>query len=208
MGSGRTELARALFGIDRIDAGEIRIRGTRVAIHVPDDAIGAGISLIPEDRRSQGLVLDHTVKDNLLLPLFSRGSQFTIVDDAEGDRVAAASVQRLQIKTRSLQTPVRLLSGGNQQKVVIGKWLAMDPDILIMDEPTAGVDIGAKTEILGVIRLLADAGKGVVVISSEPAELLAVSDRLVIMHDGTLRRELDRRDIATEEELEHAVQSA
>jgi ribose transport system ATP-binding protein len=208
MGSGRTELARALFGIDRIDTGEIRIRGETVAIHVPDDAIAAGVSLIPEDRRSQGLILDHTVRDNLLLPLLSRLQQFGVVDDVQGDRIVALSVQNLAIKTRSPQTPVRLLSGGNQQKVVIGKWLAMDPDILIMDEPTAGVDIGAKTEILGVIRQLADAGKGILVISSEPAELLAVSDRMLIMHEGTIQRELDRREVATEEELHHAVQSA
>jgi ribose transport system ATP-binding protein len=208
MGSGRTELARALFGIDRIDTGEIRIRGETVAIHVPDDAIAAGVSLIPEDRRSQGLILDHTVRDNLLLPLLSRLQQFGVVDDAKGDRIVASSVQNLAIKARSPQTPVRLLSGGNQQKVVIGKWLAMDPDILIMDEPTAGVDIGAKTEILGVIRQLADVGKGILVISSEPAELLAVSDRMLIVHEGTIQRELDRREVATEEELHHAVQSA
>ena len=208
MGSGRTELARAIFGIDRIDAGEVLVRGERVAIEAPDDAIAAGVSLIPEDRRSQGLVLDHTVRDNLLLPLLPRLQQYGLVDDARGARVADSFVESLQIKTNSIETPVRLLSGGNQQKVVIGKWLATDPGILIMDEPTAGVDIGAKTEILGVIRRLADAGKGVIVISSEPAELLAVSDRILILHDGSLQRELDRRGIVTEEELHHAVQSA
>jgi ribose transport system ATP-binding protein len=207
MGSGRTELARAIFGIDRIDAGDILIRGQRIAIQVPDDAIEAGVSLIPEDRRSQGLILDHTLKDNLLLPLLPRLRQFGLVDDARGERVAASFAQSLQIKARSIQEPVRLLSGGNQQKVVIGKWLATEPDILIMDEPTAGVDIGAKTEILGVIRRLADAGKGVIVISSEPAELLAVSDRILILHGGRLQRELDRRKIASEEDLHHAVQS-
>jgi ribose transport system ATP-binding protein len=208
MGSGRTELARAIFGIDRIDAGEVQIRGQRVSIQIPDDAIAAGVSLIPEDRRSQGLILDHSVKDNLLLPLLPRLQQFGLVDDTRGDGVTASFVQSLQIKTRSIQTPVRLLSGGNQQKVVIGKWLATEPDILIMDEPTAGVDIGAKTEILGVIRSLAEAGKGIIVISSEPAELLAVSDRILILHGGRLQRELDRREIATEEDLHHAVQSA
>ncbi|MBA2596327.1 MAG: sugar ABC transporter ATP-binding protein [Chloroflexia bacterium] len=208
MGSGRTELARAIFGIDRIDAGEVLIRGERAPIRVPDDAIAAGVALIPEDRRSQGLVLDHTVKDNLLLPMLPRLQQFGLVDDARGARIAKGFVESLQIKTRSVETPVRLLSGGNQQKVVIGKWLATEPDILIMDEPTAGVDIGAKTEILGVIRRLADAGKGIIVISSEPAELLAVSDRIVILHDGSVQRELDRREIVTEEELHHAVQSA
>jgi ribose transport system ATP-binding protein len=208
MGSGRTELARALFGIDPIDGGEVLIRGKQATIHVPDDAIDAGIALVPEDRRSQGLVLDHTVKDNLTLPLLPKLRRFGLIDDARGGRIAESFVQSLQIKTGSLDTPARLLSGGNQQKIVIGKWLATEPDILVMDEPTAGVDIGAKTEILGVIRALADQGKGVIVISSELAEVLAVSDRILILREGRLHRVLDRREIATEEELHHAVQSA
>jgi ribose transport system ATP-binding protein len=208
MGSGRTELARALFGIDQIDAGEVLIRGERASIHVPDDAIEAGIALVPEDRRSQGLVLDHTVKDNITLPLLPKLRRLGLIDDAKGGSIAGSFVQSLQIKTNSIDTPVRLLSGGNQQKIVIGKWLATEPEILIMDEPTAGVDIGAKTEILGVIRRLADQGKGIIVISSEPAELLAVSDRILILREGRLHRVLDRREIATEEELHHAVQSA
>ncbi len=207
MGSGRTELARAIFGIDRLDAGEIAVRGRQVDIRSPDDAIAAGISLVPEDRRVQGLVLDHSVKDNLLLPLLTRIREGGLIDDARGDWLAKSSVEALRVKTASILTPVRLLSGGNQQKVVIGKWLAMEPDVLILDEPTAGVDIRAKTEILGVIRELADAGKGVIVISSEPAELLAVSDRLLIVQDGRLKGTLDRRDITAEEELHHAVQN-
>jgi len=208
MGSGRTELARALFGIDQIDAGEVLIRGERASIHVPDDAIEAGIALVPEDRRSQGLVLDHTVKDNITLPLLPKLRRLGLIDDARGGSIAGSFVRSLQIKTNSIDTPVRLLSGGNQQKIVIGKWLATEPEILIMDEPTAGVDIGAKTEILGVIRGLADQGKGIIVISSEPAELLAVSDRILVLREGRLHRVLDRREIATEEELHHAVQSA
>ncbi len=208
MGSGRTELARAIFGIDRIDGGEIRVRGRRVTIRSPQDAVAAGISLVPEDRRLQGLVLDHSVKDNLLLPLLPRLRQGGMIDDRKGARVAESFVASLRVKTDSIAKRVRLLSGGNQQKVVIGKWLAVEPDILIMDEPTAGVDIGAKTEILGVIRQLADAGKGIIVISSEPAELLAVSDRLLILHGGRLTRVMDRREIAVEEELHRAVQAA
>ncbi len=208
MGSGRTELARALFGIDRIDGGGILIRGQQVSIRSPRDAIAVGISLVPEDRRRQGLVLDQSVKNNLLLPLLQRLRRGGLIDDARGNRITESFVRSLQIKTDSIVQRVRLLSGGNQQKVVIAKWLATEPDILIMDEPTAGVDIRAKTEILGIIRQLADAGKGVIVISSEPAELLAVSDRLLIMHGGGLKRELDRREIVTEEDLHHAVQSA
>jgi ribose transport system ATP-binding protein len=208
MGSGRTELARAIFGIDRIDRGEILIRGQRVDIGNPEEAITAGVSLVPEDRRIQGLVLDHSVKNNLLLPLLDRLDKAGIIDDRRGDRMAGSIVEDLRIKTGSIATTVRLLSGGNQQKVVIGKWLATEPDILIMDEPTAGVDIQAKTEILGVIRALADRGKGIIVISSELVELLAVSDRLLVLRDGHVVREIDRRDIRTEEELHRAVQGA
>lgn len=117
-------------------------------------------------------------------------------------------VERLQIKVNSIFQPVQLLSGGNQQKVVIAKWLAAEPDILIMDEPTAGVDIGAKTEILDIARTLADAGKGIIIISSELAELLAVSDRILVLQDGAVKQEMERQDVASEEELHHAVQSA
>jgi ribose transport system ATP-binding protein len=208
MGSGRTELARAIFGIDRVDKGEILIRGQRVDIGNPEEAIIAGVSLVPEDRRTQGLVLDHSVKNNLLLPLLNRLDHAGIIDDRRGDRMAGSIVTDLRIKTGSIATTARLLSGGNQQKVVIGKWLATEPDILIMDEPTAGVDIQAKTEILGVIRALADRGKGIIVISSELVELLAVSDRLLVLRDGHVVREVDRREIRTEEELHRAVQGA
>jgi ribose transport system ATP-binding protein len=203
---------------DRTRAGSLRDRSDRVRHdqgpraprldHRPEDAIAAGISLVPEDRRLQGLVLDHSVKNNLLLPLLRRIRRGGVIDDARGDELTRAYVKSLSIKTDSIDKTVRLLSGGNQQKVVIGKWLATEPDILLMDEPTAGVDIQAKTEILAVIRRLADSGKGVIVISSELVELLAVSDRLLIMQGGSLRRELGRREIATEEELHHAVQSA
>jgi ribose transport system ATP-binding protein len=208
MGSGRTELARAIFGFDRVDRGEILIRDQRVDIGNPEEAIGAGVSLVPEDRRMQGLVLDHSVKNNLLLPLLDRLDRAGIIDDRRGDRMAGSIVGDLRIKTSSIATTVRLLSGGNQQKVVIGKWLATEPDILIMDEPTAGVDIQAKTEILGLIRALADRGKGIIVISSELVELLAVSDRLLVLRDGHVIREIDRREIRTEEELHRAVQGA
>ncbi|HLL49470.1 MAG TPA: sugar ABC transporter ATP-binding protein, partial [Thermomicrobiales bacterium] len=208
LGSGRTELARAIFGIDRVDSGEILIRGKQVDIGNPEEAITAGVSLVPEDRRTQGLVLDHSVKNNLLLPLLDRLDHAGIIDDRRGDQMAGSAVADLRIKTSSIGTTVRLLSGGNQQKVVIGKWLATEPDVLLMDEPTAGVDIQAKTEILGVIRALADRGKGIIVISSELVELLAVSDRLLVLHDGRVVREIDRREIRTEEELHRAVQGA
>jgi ribose transport system ATP-binding protein len=206
MGSGRSELARAIFGIDRVDSGEILIRGKPVAIKGPEDAIAAGIALIPEDRRAQGLTLDHTVRENFLLPMLARVSRAGFVDDREGDRLTESFVRRLTIRLRSINQPVRLLSGGNQQKVVLAKWLGTEPQILIMDEPTAGVDVGTKAEIVNMIRAFAEAGNGVIIISSELPELLAVSDRVLILRDGSIERELDRREIHAEEELHHAVQ--
>lgn len=207
MGSGRTEIARALFGIDQIDSGEIHIRGSRMKINNTRDAMNAGISLIPEDRRLQGLVVEHSIKDNLLLPLLRDLSHGGMVDDQQGEQTVKTFVERLRIQARSIFEPVSLLSGGNQQKVVIAKWLAADPDILIMDEPTAGVDIGSKTEILDTIRQLADSGKGILVISSELPELLAVSDRILILQDGNVKRDIDRQNISSEEALHHAVQT-
>ena len=161
---------------------------------------------MPEDRRLQGLVLDHSVRENLLLPLLPELGSGPLVDDRRGDGLAARLIERLQIKLASPKRPVRLLSGGNQQKVVIAKWLGRDPDVLILDEPTAGVDIGTKTEIIARIRELADSGKAVIVISSELAELLAVSDRVLVLRNGTVTDDLDRRDIADEESLQLAVQ--
>jgi ribose transport system ATP-binding protein len=206
MGSGRTELARALFGIDPLVSGEILLRGTPIQVGTPRAAIARGIALIPEDRRAQGLILDHPVRENLLLPLLDRLSRAGFIDDAEGDRQADAFVRRLSIQVRSTSQPTGTLSGGNQQKVVIAKWLGIEPRVLIMDEPTAGVDIGTKGEIVNMIRAFADAGNAVIIISSELPELLAVSDRVLILRDGTVEREMDRHEIHREEDLHHAIQ--
>ncbi len=209
MGSGRTELARCLFGVDRIEAGELLLRGERLELRSPTDAIAAGIVLIPEDRRRQGLVLDHAVRENLLLPglrnlpALRRGP---FVDDRAGGAVVRDLVTRFSIKVASVHRPVRLLSGGNQQKVVLAKWLQLQPAVLVLDEPTAGVDIGTKTEIIQMIRELADTGVGVIVISSELAELLAVCDRILVLRRGAVAADLDRADIADEEALQLAVQ--
>ena len=206
MGSGRTELAKLIFGIDRPTSGEILLRGKPAGIANPRIAIAGGIALVPEDRRLQGLVLDHSVRENLLLPLLPGLNRGPLVDDRRGDDLAARLIERLQIKLASAKRPVRLLSGGNQQKVVIAKWLGRDPDVLILDEPTAGVDIGTKSEIIQRIRELADSGKAVIVISSELAELLAVSDRVLVLRNGTVTDDLDRRDIHDEESLQLAIQ--
>jgi ribose transport system ATP-binding protein len=206
MGSGRTELARALFGIDRRDSGDILIRGKKVSLNSPQQAIDAGIALIPEDRRAQGLVLDHSVRDNLLLPLLGQIKRGPLLDSAKGKDLSSSLIKKFAVKVAHPHRPVRLLSGGNQQKVVIAKWLGTDPDILILDEPTAGVDIGTKSEILDMIRGLASAGKAVIVISSEYPELLAVSDRVLVLKDGSVIRDIPRSDIADEEYLQLAVQ--
>jgi ribose transport system ATP-binding protein len=206
MGSGRTELARCLFGIDKLESGEIRMHGQRIDVSDPREAIKARLALIPEDRRAQGLVLEHSVRDNLLLPLLRKIERGLLIDDGKGKELADSLIQRFAVKVANPARPVRLLSGGNQQKVVIAKWLGTEPEVLIMDEPTAGVDIGTKTEILTMIRNLAEEGKAVIVISSEYAELLAVSDRVLILRDGTVQQELARQDIADEESLQHAVQ--
>ena len=206
MGSGRTELLQALFGIDHFDASELKLNGRPIKIRHTQDALRQGICLIPEDRRAQGLVLDHTVKENFLLPLLKNLNNIGIINDRRGESLADDFVDQLEIKTDSIHKIVRLLSGGNQQKVVIAKWLASDPAILLMDEPTAGVDIGAKTEILDVIRNLAEAGKGIIVVSSEFTELLAVADRILIMRNGKVWQEVLHQDIESEKHLEQLVQ--
>ncbi|MGQ7297926.1 sugar ABC transporter ATP-binding protein [Quadrisphaera sp. KR29] len=208
MGSGRTELARALFGIDPIRSGEVLVRGRAVRLGDPRRAIAAGIALIPEDRRAQGLVLDHSVRDNLLLPLLGRFRAGPLVDDRAARGEARRLVERFRVKVADDAKAVRRLSGGNQQKVVIAKWLGTQPSVLVMDEPTAGVDIGTKTEILETIRDLADGGLAVVVISSEYPELLAVSDRVVVLREGSVHRVLDRDAIPDENALQLSVQGA
>ncbi|HEV7727970.1 MAG: monosaccharide transporter ATP-binding protein family [Modestobacter sp.] len=208
MGSGRTELARVLFGIDPLGSGSIRLRGQELRLSGPQDAMAAGIALIPEDRRAQGLVLEHSVRENLTLPLLGRMRRGPLLDDRKGRSLARDLIERFSIKVADPDRPVRRLSGGNQQKVVIAKWLGTEPAVLVMDEPTAGVDIGTKSEILATIRSLADEGMAVLVISSEYPELLAVSDRVVVLREGAVHRQLDRADIPDENHLQLAVQGA
>jgi ribose transport system ATP-binding protein len=208
MGSGRSDLARAVFGIDALSSGEIHLRGERIRIRRPADAIEHGIVLVPEDRRTQGLVLSHSVERNLTLALLRRLSRGGLLDEGEGAAIAERYVARLSIRTRSLDTPVRRLSGGNQQKVVLAKWLATEPDVLILDEPTVGVDINTRSEIADLVRSLADQGKGVLVISSELAEVLALADRILVLRDGRIHRSVGRSDVADEPDLHRLVQEA
>ena len=204
MGSGRTEIAEAIFGVRATGGGTVRIEGKLV--RSTGDAISAGVALVPEDRRRQGLVLDHSMLANFLLPSLARFTKGIFVTDGPAQHVADAAIGDLKIRTDGVGKVVQLLSGGNQQKVVLAKWLARNPRLLILDEPTVGVDIGAKSDIVEIVRAIADRGTAVLVISSEFEELLALSDRLVVLHDGTVVRTMDRRDIASEEVLHHAVQ--
>lgn len=208
MGSGRSELARCLFGVDRATHGTISLAGREMTIGSPPEAMEAGIALIPEDRREQGLVLDHSVRENLVLTLLTEVRKGRLLSRDKSIALSDDLIERFRVKASVPDAPVRLLSGGNQQKVVIAKWLGRDPQILIMDEPTAGVDIGTKTEIVGMVRQLAAEGKGVIFISSEFPEMLASCDRFLLMKHGTVVGELAREEVADEEALQLAIQGA
>jgi len=208
MGSGRTELVNTLFGVDRASAGRIEIDGKVVSIRNPGQAIANGLALIPEDRREQGLVLDHSVEENLTLPLLGGLKVGPLLSAGKIVARAREMISTFSIKVADQKMPVTKLSGGNQQKVVIGKWLGTNPSILMMDEPTAGVDIGTKQEILAMVRDIAKQGKAVILISSELPELLSVSDRILVLRDGEVARNLSRSEIPSEEFLQLAVQGA
>ncbi|MBN9020388.1 MAG: sugar ABC transporter ATP-binding protein [Rhizobiales bacterium] len=206
MGSGRTELLEALFGLRRISAGSIRVHGKDTSISGISDALANKIALVPEDRRRSGLILIHSVRDNAALPVLSRLSRLGVLDKQRISGMVTANIRDLAIKAGSASRVVSLLSGGNQQKVVIAKWLNTAPDILLLDEPTAGVDVGSKGEIIDFIRSFTATGKSVILVSSEIAELLAVSDRILVLNEGRITRELMREAISTEEEIQFAIQ--
>lgn len=190
MGAGRTELVNSIFGgFPGRNHGEIYIEGKRVHIKSPKDAIQAGVALVTEDRKRYGLVLDQDVKKNLTLANLPALSNRGIINFNEEIKQSEASIRSLKIKTPSLVTKTNNLSGGNQQKVVIGKWLMTQPKILIMDEPTRGIDVGAKFEIYNIMNQLKQAGVAVIMVSSELPEILGMSDRIIVMHEGTLSAE-------------------
>lgn len=205
LGSGRSAIARLLFGIDARKSGEICIRGKPVDIKSPLNAIAHGIALIPEDRLRQGVVLEHSVADNMSLSIFDRISTWGWISKRKWADTATQKVSSLKIKAASTAAAVHTLSGGNQQKVVLGKWLASDPSILIFDEPTAGIDIGSKSEIIMLIRELAREGKAIIVISSELNELLAACDRILVMSAGRIVRDIPRFDFDDPTVTTHTV---
>ena len=210
LGSGRSSLARVIAGIEPAKSGELRIRGEAVSIRSPADAIEAGVALVPEARATQGIIPAHSVASNIVLAVLNRISAKGVVDRAKAQKISDEMIARLQIKTASRDHAVSTLSGGNQQKVVIGKWLATDPDILVLDEPTAGIDIGSKSEIIRLVRDLAAQGKGIVMISSELSELLTACDRILVMADGRAHQMIERAtlDDPAEPDPGHRLQAA
>lgn len=203
MGAGRTELVESLFGMYPLDSGEVFIQGKRVVIKTPKDAIRQGMALVTEDRKLLGLNLKASVRDNITIVNLNQYVKFKQIISRREEREAAISqIQSLNIKTPSQNTIVNTLSGGNQQKAVLSKWLLRNPDLLILDEPTRGIDIGAKAEIYKIIKQLTKEGKAILMISSELPELIGMSDRIMVLHNGRktrefLRNEFNQEDIMT-----------
>ncbi|MGQ7279002.1 sugar ABC transporter ATP-binding protein [Brevibacillus thermoruber] len=204
MGAGRTEMAKALFGAERIDGGAIFVDGKPVRISQPIDAIRAGIALVTEDRKEEGLVLPLSVRENIALPNLAKLSSLGVMNRRAEQALSDETIRRLLIKTAGGEQAAGSLSGGNQQKVVIGKWLATQPKILILDEPTRGVDIGAKKEIYDIMNRLAQEGVAILMISSELPEVLGMSDRVLVMHEGRITGSFSRAE-ATQELIMHAA---
>jgi ribose transport system ATP-binding protein len=198
VGSGRTELARALFGADPAHAGSIRLNNRELHGHTPGQAMAAGLALVPEDRKNQGLFIDQTIRSNISLLILKRLSRYGIIRRRAEGAVIQKARGELDINMASTDQQVQFLSGGNQQKVVLAKWLETAPRVIILDEPTRGIDVGAKFEIYQLMRQLTDRGVAILMISSELPEILGMSDRILVMHDGEIAGELDR-DAASEE---------
>jgi ribose transport system ATP-binding protein len=205
VGAGRTEVLRAVFGADPYDSGTVTVRGRTVPGHDVQATIGAGVGLVPEDRKAEGLVLGASVEENLGLAILRSATRGGLVDRARLRDQARKSVAGLRIRTPSTSTTVKNLSGGNQQKVVMGKWLAADPAVLLLDEPTRGVDVGAKVEIYQLINELTASGRGVLLVSSELPEVLGMCDRILVMAQGRLVGELTREEATQDAVMALAV---
>jgi len=202
VGAGRTEVARAIFGADPVDAGEISLLGKRVRPRSPREAIALGIGLVPEDRKTLGLILNMVVRENTTLANLDALTRLGFVDRARERSVADRFVKELRVRTPGIEQEVKNLSGGNQQKVVLAKWLFTDSQLLIFDEPTRGIDVGSKVEIYELMNDLVARGAGMIMISSELPELLGMADRILVMHEGRLAGELSRAE-ATQEKVMH-----
>ena len=205
VGAGRSEVAQAIFGVERPLAGRVLLDGSAIEIADPAAAIRQGLFLVPEDRRTAGLVVDFSVRENVTLPALDRYATHGLVSVAK-ERVGVRAVcNQLQVKAPSIEIKTANLSGGNQQKVVLAKWLALGPKVLIVDEPTRGIDVGAKAEIYTLLRDLAQAGVAIVMISSDMEEILNMSDRVAVMHEGAITGTLARAECTEERIMTLAV---
>ena len=199
VGAQRTELLEGVFGMRGVASGEVVIKGKTVKIKHPSDAMNAGIGLITEDRRGNGIFGCLSIKDNVGVSIYNKHLKAGFVLDHKNiNQIVDDSIKKLRIKTPNMQEHIANLSGGNQQKVIVARWLANDPDILIMDEPTRGIDVGAKHEIYEIMNDLAAQGKAIIMVSSEMAELLGMSDRVYVMCDGKMRGEITEKEEMTQ----------
>lgn len=198
LGSGRSELVRAIYGADKPDSGKIFVNGKEAKINAPIDAMKLGMAYLPEDRKKDGIIADLSVRENIILALQAKKGMFHLMSRKEMEEAADKYIEVLQVKTASRETPIKSLSGGNQQKVIIGRWLLTNPDYLILDEPTRGIDIGTKTEIQKLVLDLADKGMSVTFISSEVEEMLRTCSRMGVMRDGKKVGEIAGDDLTQE----------
>ena len=198
LGSGRSELVRAIYGADKADSGKLKVNGKDVKINTPLDAIKAGMAYLPEDRKKEGIFAELSVRENMIIALQAKRGMFKLLSRKQMEAFTDKYIEILQIKTASRETPIKSLSGGNQQKVIIGRWLLTDPDYLILDEPTRGIDIGTKTEIQKLVLDQADEGKAITFISSEVEEMLRTCSRMAVLRDGKKVGEIDGDDLNQE----------
>ncbi len=205
VGAGRSETMQLLFGADKLESGEIYVEGKRQNIKNPEDAIKAGIGLCPEDRKEQGLVLGRSIRDNLTMPILKKISKRGIIGKRKERRLAVETIEKYRIKTHSPEKIARELSGGNQQKIILGRWMLADLKVLILDEPTKGIDVGAKAEIYQMVCDLAREGLGVIFISSELTEVINVCDEVIVMKEGNITGRLSREELSEERILEMAM---
>lgn len=206
MGSGRTEVVESLFGLNKDASGQVTINGQPYEIKGVRHAIDSGLALIPEDRRREGLVLMHSVEENLIVPIFDKLKRGLLLENKKVADIAERSISDMAIKTHSRKTPAFNLSGGNQQKIVVGKWLNSAPSVLLLDEPTAGVDVGSKREIIDKVRDFVGENRAALFISSDILELISACDRFIVFYDGKVTATYDRSEI-TEEVLQYAIQN-
>lgn len=204
VGAGRTETVRMIFGADKAESGEIYLRGKKLKLNSPKDAVSHGIALVPEDRKLQGVVLGLSIKDNISLPTIKKMSRGIVVDSQKEMDTVREQIKELRIKTPSEEQIVKNLSGGNQQKVVLAKWLASNANVLIFDEPTRGIDIGAKQEIYQLINRLAAQGIAIIVVSSEMEEIMGISDRIIVLCEGEVTGEIKKSEFQQDEIMQMA----